>query len=91
MDNFRSGVWILLGRFMLQLKNMWILIAINYFTKWIDAISVRDANQQVINFLEENILSIFGFPRKIVADNTQVFKSVELVNFCSNYNIKLVY
>jgi hypothetical protein len=43
----------------------------------------------VINFLEENILSRFGCPRKIVTDNAQDFKSMAMVIFCQNYNIIL--
>jgi hypothetical protein len=43
----------------------------------------------VINFLEENILSRFGCPRKIVTDNAQAFKSMVMVSFCQKYNIVL--
>ena len=64
-------------------KCRWILIEIDYFIKLIEAIPTRNAaHQVVIKFLEENILARFGYPRKIVADNALVFKSVELVNFC---------
>jgi hypothetical protein len=42
----------------------------NYFTKWVEAIPTREATKVVIiNFLEENILAIFGWPRKIIVDN----------------------
>ena len=43
----------------------------------------------VISFLEENILSSFGFPRKIVTDNTQAFKSMAMIRFFQKYNIIL--
>ena len=43
----------------------------------------------VINFLEENILSRFGCPRKIVTDNAQAFKSMAMISFCQKYNIIL--
>ena len=73
-------------------QHNWILIVTNYFTKWIKAIPSRNATQQVvIKFLEENIMSRFGCPRNIVVDNALVFKSIELVNLCSNYNIKFVH
>jgi transposase InsO family protein len=39
--------------------------------------------------LEENILSRFGCPRKIVTDNAQAFKSMAMINFCQKYNIIL--
>jgi hypothetical protein len=41
----------------------------------------------VIKFLEENILAIFGFPRKIIIDNAQDFKFLAMIFFCQKYNI----
>jgi transposase InsO family protein len=46
-------------------------------------------NFVVIDFLEENILSRFGCPRKIVIDNAQAFKSMAMVRFFQKYNIIL--
>jgi transposase InsO family protein len=49
----------------------------------------RATNSVVIDFLEENILSRFGCPQKIVTDNAQDFKSMSMVSFCQKYNIVL--
>jgi hypothetical protein len=63
-------------------QHRWILIATDYFTKWVEAIPTRKAiDSVVIDFLEENILSRFGCPRKIVTDNAQAFKSMAIVSF----------
>ena len=68
----------------------WILIATDYFTKWIEAIPTRQAtNVIIIEFLLNNILSRFGCPRKIVTNNVKAFTSTNLVKFCSDYNIIL--
>ena len=57
-------------------QHKWILTATDYFTKWIEAIPTRRATDAVIiQFLEENILSRFGVPRKIITDNVVAFKS----------------
>lgn len=72
-------------------QHKWILTTTDYFTKWIEAISVNATQQVVVKFLEENILSRFGCPRKIIVDNAQVFKSIELINFYHNHNIKWVH
>ena len=57
-------------------QHKWILIATNFFTKWVEAIPTRRATEQVIiNFLQENILSRFGFPRKLITENAPAFKS----------------
>ena len=42
-------------------QHKWILVATDYFTKWIEAIPMRNATHQVImRFLYENIFSSFG-------------------------------
>jgi hypothetical protein len=46
-------------------QHRWILTAIDYFTKWVEAIPSRRATDSVvIDFLEENILSRFGYPER---------------------------
>ena len=66
------------------------MTATDYFTKWVEAIPTREAiDTVIINFLEENILAIFGCPRKIIADNSQAFKYVIFFKFCQDYNIEL--
>eukprot|EP00253_Pinus_taeda_P010277 PITA_10277 len=71
-------------------QHRWILTAIDYFTKWIEAIPCRQANDSVIiQFLENNILSRFGFPNKIITDNAATFRSKKMVNFCHKFHITL--
>ena len=51
-------------------KHKWILMTIDYFTKWIEAIPTRRATDVVImDFPKNNILSRFGCPRRLVVDN----------------------
>ena len=71
-------------------QHRWILTATHYFTKWVDAVPTRQAiDAIVIEFLLRNIMSRFGYPRKIVTDNAKSFTSSKLVKFCSDYNIIL--
>ena len=49
----------------------------------------RATDSVVIDFLEDNILSRFGCPRKIVTDNAQAFKSMAMIDFCQKYSIIL--
>ena len=71
-------------------QHRWILIATDYFTKWIEAIPTRRATDAVIMcFLEENNLDRFGFPRRIVIDNAIAFKSKKMINFVHKYHIFL--
>jgi transposase InsO family protein len=41
--------------------------------------------------LKENIIIQFGIPSKITTDNASVFRSTELMTFCSQYNITLAH
>jgi hypothetical protein len=69
-------------------QHKWILVAIDYFTKWIEAIPTQNATHQVVmKFLYENILSIFGCPKRLVADNAAVFKAEALVDMCESMGI----
>eukprot|EP00253_Pinus_taeda_P032149 PITA_32149 len=71
-------------------QHKWILTATDYFTKWIEAIPCRQANDSVImQFLETNILSRFGCLEKIITDNVVAFKSKRMINFCHKYHITL--
>lgn len=67
-----------------------MLIATNYFSKWIEAILTRQPTDIVIiQFLESNILSRFGYPSKIITDNATTFKSKKMIDFWSKYKITL--
>ena len=71
-------------------QHKWILTATDFFTKWIEATPSKNDNDSIIiKFLETNILSIFGCPRKIITDNVAVFKSKKMVDFCYKYHITL--
>ena len=71
-------------------KHKWILTATYFFTKWVEAIPTRNATDKVIiEFIQENILSRFGCPRKLLTDNAQDFKYKAMVSFCEKNGIML--
>ena len=56
-------------------QHRWILTVTDYFTKWIESIPTKQAMDSVIiSFLENNILSCFGCPNKLITDNAEAFK-----------------
>ena len=60
----------------------WILTTTYFFTNWVEAIPTRNATDKVIiNFIQENILSRFGCPKKLLTDNAKAFKSKAMVTF----------
>ena len=69
---------------------LWIITATDYFTKWVEAIPTKSANEKVImDFLEDRIITRFGVPSKIVTDNAKAFCSAEMSAFCLKYGIVL--
>jgi hypothetical protein len=73
-------------------QHRWILVSTNYFTKWIEAIPTKNTNHIVIiNFLQENMFTRFGCPKRIVTDNAVAFKDKHLVKLCEELGIQLVH
>jgi hypothetical protein len=68
----------------------WILTATDYFTRWVESIPTKKSTEQVVmNFLEEGIITRFGFPSNITTDNVKAFNSHALEEFCFKYGIVL--
>ena len=55
-------------------ENLYILVAIDYESKWIEAVLCRNNDHKpVLNFLKKNILLRFGTPRAIISDGGYTF------------------
>ncbi|XP_059067483.1 uncharacterized protein LOC131858300 [Cryptomeria japonica] len=71
-------------------SHMYILTAIDYFTKWVEVVPTKKANSEVVcDFLKDCILVCFGVPQKIVTDNASYFSSEELTMFSYEHQITL--
>ncbi|XP_059064237.1 uncharacterized protein LOC131856454 [Cryptomeria japonica] len=69
-----------------------ILTATEYFTKWVEAIPVKNTTSEIVcTFLKENILIRFGVPQKIVTGNASNFSSSELRLFFYDDGIVLAH
>ena len=54
-----------MGPFPSSFGNMYILLAVYYVSKWVEATaSLRNDAITVVGFIQRNILSIFGAPRR---------------------------
>ena len=52
-----------MGPFPNSFRNQYILVAVDYVSKWVEVIpSKTNDNKVVIKFLKENIFSLFGTP-----------------------------
>ena len=71
--------------------NLYILIAVDYVSKWVEAItcSRNDANTDV-GFIQRNILSKFGAPGIIISDEGSHFANKVFAKLMSSYGIRHV-
>ncbi|XP_052305631.1 uncharacterized protein LOC112325327 [Populus trichocarpa] len=66
-----------------------ILVAIDYFTKWVEANSYAHVTQKVVKrFIEKDLICRYGPPEKIVTDNAQNFNGKMIVELCTKWKIK---
>ncbi|PKA65147.1 RNA-directed DNA polymerase like [Apostasia shenzhenica] len=70
----------------------WILVAVDYFTKWIEAKPLTQPTaQNVENFLWANILCRYGIPMVIITDNGTPFANQRIHDFSGEHQINLKY
>jgi len=63
-------------------QHHYILNSINYFTRWREAVLLKQVNdQEVINFLQHNVISRFGVPNSLVFYNATYFSLLRLYDF----------
>lgn len=69
--------------------NIWILVAMKYFTKWVKAIPFYKAIcKAVANFIKEEIITKFGIPHKIITDNGTPLLNREVRRMLEHYQAK---
>jgi hypothetical protein len=72
-------------------QRRWILIATDYFTKWIEDIPARSASHKVTTGFLEDIMFIFCCPRRIVTYNVASFRDEPLIKFYEQYGVTLIH
>ncbi|XP_065049834.1 uncharacterized protein LOC135679779 [Musa acuminata AAA Group] len=71
-------------------QRRYIVVAIDYFTRWPEAESLAAiTEQQIEKFIWKNIVTRFGLPRTIVTDNGTQFSGKRIQEFCASYGIRL--
>ena len=78
-----------MGPFPSSVGNLYILLAVDYKSKWVEAIACprNDANT-VVEFIQRNILSRFGAPRTIINDGGSHFANKFFAKLMSKYRIR---
>ena len=66
-----------------------LLVAIDYFTKWVEAEALATITKaRIQSFMWKNIICRFGIPLVIISNNGRQFDSQGFREFCSNLGIK---
>lgn len=78
-----------MGPFPSSFGNVYILLAVDYVSKWIEAIPSRaNDHKVVVNFLKDNIFSRFGTPRAIISDRGTHFDNRHFASLLLKYGVK---
>eukprot|EP00253_Pinus_taeda_P028971 PITA_28971 len=73
-------------------KHRYILIATDYFTKWVEAIPLKAANSEaIIEFIDQFIITRFGVPNTLIFYNASYFSSNSILEFVIKRGFKLKY
>ncbi|XP_051145292.1 uncharacterized protein LOC127261129 [Andrographis paniculata] len=73
-------------------RHSFILVATDYFKKWIEAVPLTNVTyQEVIKFIKEHIIHRYGIPQTITTDQGTVFTSDRVAAFAAQYGITLLH
>ncbi|KAI5322991.1 hypothetical protein L3X38_032063 [Prunus dulcis] len=72
-------------------QHCFIIVATDYFTKWVEAKHVKSTtSQEIITFIEEQIIQRFGIPESITTDRGSSFISGEMLDMAEAFKFKLL-
>ncbi|PIN26668.1 DNA-directed DNA polymerase [Handroanthus impetiginosus] len=78
-----------IGPFVPSFGNMYILVAVDYVSKWVEAVAVPNNDSKVVvNFIKKNIFTRFGTPRAIISDGGAHFCNRSFEAPLSKYGVK---
>ncbi|RVW25434.1 Retrovirus-related Pol polyprotein from transposon 297 [Vitis vinifera] len=78
-----------MGPFPMSFGHSYILVGVDYVSKWVEAIPCRTNDHKVVlKFLKENIFSRFGVPKAIISDGGTHFCNKPFEAILAKYGIK---
>ena len=77
-----------MGPFPVSFGNIYIILAVDYISKWVEAKATRtDDSKVVADFVKSNIFIKFGIPRAIISDQGTHFCNKMLAALFKKYNV----
>ncbi|RVW84681.1 Retrovirus-related Pol polyprotein from transposon 17.6 [Vitis vinifera] len=78
-----------MGPFPMSFGNSYILVGVDYVSKWVEAIPCKHNDHRVVlKFLKENIFSRFGVPKAIISDGGTHFCNKPFETLLAKYGVK---
>ena len=78
-----------MGHFPSSFRNLYILLAIDYVSKWMEAIPTRTNDAKVVaNFLCSHIFTRFRTPRALITDGGTHFCNKLIDNVLRKYGVR---
>ena len=77
-----------MGPFPPSYNNEYILLAVDYVSKWVEAAATRaNDGKTVLNFLQKHIFTRFGTPRALISDEGKHFVNKQLDALLARYGV----
>ena len=78
-----------MGPFPPLFSNLYILLAVDYVSKWVEAIPTRTNNASVVaKFLRNHIFTRFGTPRALITDEGTHFSNKLVDKVLRKYGVR---
>ncbi|PKI66544.1 hypothetical protein CRG98_013071 [Punica granatum] len=70
-------------------EHMFILVAIDYFTKWTEAITLASVTAKAVAcFLRRDVIAQYGVPATIITDNAKNLNNKVINELCDQFKIQ---
>ena len=67
------------------------MVAVDYFSKWVEAIPLKEVDQQdIIDFVQNNLVFRFGIPETLTTDQGTVFTGRRVLRYAESLGIKML-
>ena len=78
-----------MGPFPSSLGNKYILVAVDYVSKWVEAVALPTNDARgVLRFLKKNIFTRYGTPRAIISDGGSHFCNKQFDQLLGKYGVR---
>ena len=83
-----SAPWETVGTDLFQFHNMKYLIVVDYYSRYIETITLKDERSITIINVLKSIFARLGIPQNVISDNGRQYTSLEFRKFSIKYKFK---